>query len=241
MVLGELHDMQSLDALVRASALYSRAYFDRREEIFNKQTFKELRRRGIGLPPEKVPPPRSLAWLEVSIIGGGPPPPDLGAALFNYYNRLRTRHGRKKARRLSIEHCRALLTITDIIGWKKWTGPVYQTGPTFTFDCFYLHELPKQAVHCPPDIVLKAYPRGLAHYHPIVFTFPGRPSFTLAQVAIFREIFALILQRVLVFGPYPMGVPTGSILNRTAASETQLAAAMALSHKFGAFAHGTKV
>lgn len=241
MVLREIHDMQSLDALVRASALYSRAYFDRQEVIFNKQTFKEIRRRGVRLIPAKPAKlsPRDLAWLEVSIIGGGPPPPDLGAALFSLYTKVLTRP-LVKPLRLSIEHCRALLTISDVIGWAKWVKPVNQTGPTFAFDSFYLHEIPQQRVYCPPSEVLKVYSRGLAHYHPLVFNFPGQRSFTLAQVGIFREVFALIMQGVFVFGPFPANVTnmtTGVSILGDAVSETQLAAATALRTKFGAFAH----
>ena len=61
--------MQSLGALIRASPLYSRAYFDIQQEIFVAHTFKELARRGVNLLPKDIESPLLLAWIDVSIVG----------------------------------------------------------------------------------------------------------------------------------------------------------------------------
>ena len=68
-MLHQLPDMQSLEALIRASPLYSRAYFDIQQEIFVAHTFKDLARRGVNLLPKDIESPMLLAWVDISIIG----------------------------------------------------------------------------------------------------------------------------------------------------------------------------
>lgn len=233
MVLQALPDMGSLEALIRASPLYSRAYFDVREEIYNTQTFEELRRRGVYLLPRDIDTPCALAWLEVSIIGGGPPPRNLGGAIHAYYNGL----SEKKAPRLSISHCRALLTVSEAVGWRKWTKPTVQTGPTFFLDNFCLTGMPKRPVICPPAKVKTAYTRGFAHYHAYVFRFRGQPSFTLSQVAIFRKIFALIISGAFFFGPHRRNSTSTYPIGNPNMNEAQRALGEELAGKFAAFAY----
>ena len=215
-------DLCSLDSLIRASPLFSRAYFDAQEEIFNRQTFKELERRGIHPLPRDIDLPRSLAWLEVSIIGGGPPPPELGPALFAFYNALEMR----KTTRLSMSHCKALLTVSDLIGWKRLRRPNIQEGPTFTFDTISLQAKPGQFVYCPLEKMQTAYTRGFAHYYIYMFRFPKshRQQFTQAEIEIFRKVFALVTQNVFNVGPHQADTATLYPMVNTNLSEAQIAA-----------------
>ena len=234
MILNKIPDLRSLDALIRASPLFSRAYFDVQEEIFNKQTFMELERRGLHLLPRDIDTPRSLAWLEVSVIGGGPPPPDLGHALFAFYTGL----GMAKSTRLSMSHCKALLTISDLIGWKRLKNPNIQDGPDFSFDTISLRAKRDQLISCPLEKVQMAYTRGVAHYHIYVFHFPKShwQQFNLSEVEIFRKVFALVGKKVFNFGPHQTNpVNVHPMINRNL-NEAQAAAAREVGGKFAMFA-----
>ena len=234
MILKEIPDLCSLDALIRASPLFSRAYFDVQEEVFNKQTFKELDRRGLRLLPSDIDSPRSLAWLEVSVIGGGPPPPDLGPALFAFYTGLEMR----KSTRLSMGHCKALLTVSDLIGWKSLRKPNIQDGPTFNFDTISLRAQRGQLIYCPLEKLQTVYTRGVAHYHIYVFHFPkSHPQqMNPSEVETFRKVFALVNQKVFNFGPHQASsVHLHPIVNRIL-TEGQRAAARELAGKFALYA-----
>lgn len=234
MILNEIPDLRSLSALIRASPLFSRAYFDVQEELFNKQTFRELEKRGLRLLPRDIDSPRSLAWLEVSVIGGGPPPPDLGPALFAFYNGLEM----GKPTRLSMSHCRALLAVSDLIGWKRLRSPNIQDGPAFSFDTISLRAKREQLIYCPPDKVRTAYTRGVAHYHIYVFRFPKshRQQFTLSEIEIFRKVFALVNQKIFHFGPHQANpVNLHPMINRSM-NEAQRAATREVGGKFALYA-----
>ncbi|KAL8785334.1 MAG: hypothetical protein Q9195_008678 [Heterodermia aff. obscurata] len=231
MILNEIPDLRSLSALIRASPLYSRAYFDVQEELFNKQTFKELERRGLRLLPRDIDLPRSLAWLEVSVIGGGPPPPDLGPALFAFYGGLEM----GKTTRLSMNHCKALLTLSDLIGWERLRRPSIQEGPVFAFDTIFLRAKRDELVYCPLEKLQKVYPRGVAHYHVYVFEFlksHGQP-FELSEIETFRKVFALVNQKVFNFGPHQANPVNINPMTDRTLTEAQTAAAREVAGKFG--------
>ena len=194
----------------------------------------ELERRGIHLLPHDIDSPRLLAWLEVSIIGGGPPPPDLGPALFEFYNGLET----GKSTRLSMSHCKALLTVSDLIGWKRLRFPRLQEGPAFTFDAISLREKREQLIYCPLEKLQTAYTRGVAHYHIYVFRFlkSHRQHFNLSEIEIFRKIFALASQKVFHFGPHRTN-PVGprELINRNL-NEAQSVAVREVGTKFALYA-----
>lgn len=232
-ILNEIPDLRSLDALIRASPLFSRAYFDVQEEVFNKQTFKELERRGLRLLPRDIDAPRLLAWLEVSIIGGGPPPPDLGPALLAFYNGLEM----GKSTRLSMSHCKALLTVSAVIGWKRLRNPYIQEGPAFSFDTISLRAK-RKLVYCPPEKLQMVYTRGVAHYYIYMFRFPNSQGqhFSVSEIETLRKVFALVQRKVFNLGPHQTNsVNLSPVVNRNL-TEAQTAAAREVGRSFALYA-----
>ena len=141
LLLRQIPDVATLSAVVHASPCYHSLYLAVREEVLTAITFRELSARNVCI----ITP---LSFAQVRVRGYGEPRRELQAALWSICDqaasvsatntiasdqltstadigsasdqRSKTSSGfsRPCKMRLKVEHCLALLTIEDFIGWR---------------------------------------------------------------------------------------------------------------------------
>lgn len=101
-------DVATLSALIHASPTYHAVYLSAREECLAKATICDLESRGIDvLTPH--------TFIEVSIRGNRHFNPVLKQAIEHCYRA--TQNNQTTKLKLSLRECRALVTLTDLVGW----------------------------------------------------------------------------------------------------------------------------